>query len=84
MTLQMNNGLKCGSTSKWNNETCREIVDILAKVIRDVMKGYFAGGNFLALSGEASEARKTSEEKELVFIKILVNDKNRFVPRMFL
>ena len=84
MTLQMNNGLKCGSTSKWNNETCREIVDILAKVIRDVMKSYFAGGNFLALSGDASEARKTSEEKELVFIKILVNDKNRFVPHMFL
>ena len=50
----MNNGLKFGSTDKWNNKACREIVDILAKVIRDVMKGYFAGGNFLAFSGDAT------------------------------
>ena len=84
MTLQMNNGLKFGSTDKWNNQACREIVDILAEVIRDIMKGYFREGNFLALSGDASEARKTSEEKELVFGKILVKGKNGYVPCMFL
>ena len=48
------------------------------------MKGYFADRNFLALSGDASEARKTFEEKELVFGEILVNDKNGFVSCMFL
>lgn len=80
----MNNGLKFGSTDKWNNKTFREIVDILAKVIRDFMKGYFAEVHFLALSGDASESRKTSEEKKLVFRKILVNGKNGFVQWMFL
>ena len=82
ITLPMKNGLKFGSTDKWNNKTFREIVDILAKVIRDFMKGYFAEGNFLALSGDASESRKT-EEKKLVFRKILVNGKNGFAQCMF-
>ena len=80
----MNNGLKFGSTDKWKNEACREIGDILAKVIRDVMKGYFTDRNFLALSGDASEARKASEEKELNFGNIFVNGKNGFIPSMFL
>ena len=66
MTLQMNNELKFGTTDKWNNEACREIVDILAEVFKDIMKGYFTDRNFLALSGDASVARKTSEGKELV------------------
>ena len=84
MTLQLNNGLKFGLSDKQNNEACRQIVDILAKVIRDAMKGYLVDGNFLALSEDASEAKKTSEEKELVFGKILVNGKNGFVLCIFL
>ena len=84
MNLQMRNGLRFGTTDKTNNESCREMVDILADVIRDVIKGFFADGHFLSLSGDASEARKTSEEKELVFGKIMVKGHTGFVPCTFL
>ena len=58
MTLQMKNGIKFGSTDKWNKEACRDIDDKLDEVIRDIMKVYFTDGNFLALSGDGSETRK--------------------------
>ena len=70
-------------SDKWNDRACTKVVDILAEVIRD-MRSYFQDGHFLSLSGDASEARKTSEEKELVFGKILLNMKNGFTPCMFL
>ena len=84
MELQMRNGIPFGTVDKVNNKSCREMVDIISEVIMDIMKGYFEKGNFLSMSGDASEARKTAEEKELVFGKLLVNGHNGFVPCTFL
>ena len=84
MDLQMRNGVRFGTTDKINNFACVEMVDIICEVIVDMMKGFFKNANFVSLTGDASEARKTSEEKELVYGKLLVEGFKGYVPCTFL
>ena len=80
----MHNGLKFGSSDKLNNKACSEIVNVIAAVIVDCLMDYFKDCNFIRASADASEAHKTSEEKELVFGKVIIKGYNGSVPCCFL
>ena len=82
--FQMRNGLKFGSADKLNDKACSEIVNVIATVIVDCLTDYFKECNFITASADASEARKTSEEKELVFGKVIIKGYNGVVPCCFL
>ena len=82
--LQVDNGVKLGSTDKLNHMTCAEMVDILAEVIREMVGAAINSGHFISLSADASEAQKTSEEKELVYGKVVVNGDIKTLPCTFL
>ena len=82
--LQMFNGLKFGSVDKLNDKVCSEIVNVIAAVIVGCLTDYFKEYNFITASVGASEPRKTSEEKELVFGKVIIKGYNGAVPCCFL
>ena len=67
--LQMEIGIKFGTTDKINDNACAEMAVIIGDVLSDIVKEYTE--RFMSISCAASEARKTSEEKELVYAKIL-------------
>ena len=66
----MKNGLRFDTTDKINEEACAcaEIMDVINEVVREIIKEYLEKSKFLSLSCDASEARKTSEEKKLVYM----------------
>ena len=68
--LQKDSRLKLSYNDKLNTKTPVEMAGILCKVIM--------------LTADASEARKTGESKELVFVKMLENGYQGFVPINFL
>ena len=84
MELQMKNGVKFGLTDKCDAKACAEFIDVLLEVVQNFMKKFIGNSKFISLSGDASEARKTSSEKELVFCKILVKGFNGYIPCTFL
>ena len=84
MELQMKNGVKFGSTDKCDAKACAEFIDVLLEVVQNFMKKFIGNSKFIPLSGDASEARKTSSEKELVFCKILVKGFKGYIPCTFL
>ena len=47
-------------------------VDVISEVVREIIKEYLGKSKFMSVSCDASEVRKTSEEKELVYAKILI------------
>ena len=66
MKTVRNKWLKFGSTSK----LC-EIIDILCDVVKERVKRPFENSHFISLPGDACKARKTSEEKEIIFAKVV-------------
>ena len=73
--LQMHNGSKFGSADKLNDKACSEIVNVIATVIVDCLTDYFKECNFITASTDTCEAHKTSEEKELVFQKVMIQSR---------
>ena len=82
--LQKDSGLKLSYNDKLNMKTAVEMKVILFEVILSRVWDYCSKSNFFSLSGDASEARETGKSKELVFLKILVNGYQGFVPVNFL
>ena len=80
----MRNDLKFGSADKLNDKACSEIVNVIVAVIVACLTDYFKECNFITASADASEACKTSEEKELVFGKVIIKGHNGVVPCCFL
>ena len=76
-------GMKLGSSDKLNRFACVEMIDILAEVVTDISKQLIQKSHFISLASDASEARKTSEEKELIFSKVLIRGYKGFVPCTF-
>lgn len=64
---------------KVNEMTCAEMIDVLAEVVMDHMRGIGKKSNYLAFSADASEANKTSEEQKLVFGKVVTWGDRGFV-----
>ena len=60
------------------------LVDVISEVVRKIIKEYLEKSKFMPLSYHASEARKTSEEKELVYAKILIKCSEGVFPCSFL
>lgn len=84
MELQVKNGLKLGSTDKINDMSCAEMVDVLADTVSDAIKNFMNAAHFLTLSADGSESRKTSEEKELVYGKVVACGDFGVIPTTFL
>ena len=76
--------MKFGSTDKCDAKACAEFIDVLLEVVQNFMKKSIGNSKFISLSGDASEARKTSSEKELVFCKILIKGFKGYIPCKFL
>ena len=72
MSLQMKNGLRFGTIDKINVKACTELVDVISEVVREIIKEYLGKSKFMLMCCDASEARKTSEEKELIYATILI------------
>ena len=72
MSLQMKNGLRFGTTDKINVKACAEMVEVISEVVCKIIKEYLGKSKFMLVSCDASETGKTSEEKELVYAKILI------------
>ena len=82
--LQMKSGIRVSSYDKLNSATATEMATILCEIISQEITKYCTTGCFMSVSGDASEARKTAEAKELVFVKLLAKGDNGFLPVSFL
>ena len=82
--LQRRNGVKAGSTDKLNKTVCVEMIDILAEVIREMMKDYLEKARFVSVSEDGSQAWKTGKEKDLIYGKFLVRGDVGLSPSTFL
>lgn len=82
--LQKKSGAKISSSDKLNSHTATEMATILCEVMTSDIKTICQEGKFASLTGDGSEARKTSEAKELVFLKLLAKGWNGYVPVTFL
>ena len=80
IALQKNNGARITSNNKVNHVACGEFAEIIAEVVHDFVKDLIEKSNFATISGDASEARKTSEEKELVFSRLIASGCHGVVP----
>lgn len=78
--MQERNGLKICSNTKTSCQACVEFLEALAFVIKEKTKECISNSNFLTISADGSEARKTREEKELVFGKVCVKSEAGLVP----
>ena len=63
---------------------CAEFIDVLLEVVQNFMKKFIGNSKFISLTGDGSEARKTSSEKKLVFCKVLVKGFKGYIPCTFL
>ena len=59
------------SKSKVNNKAAREMVSCLAEVVTNFVSRKIKESKFISLGCDGSEARKTHDEKELVYCKIV-------------
>ena len=80
MKLQKNNDLGLMSLDKINDVVCAEFAEIIAEVIQDKIVEFINQSRFHTTSGDASEPRKTTEDKELVFLKFLADGFKGIVP----
>ena len=80
MKLQKNNGLGLMSLDKINHVACAKFAEIIAEVIQDKIAEFINQSRFHTISGDASESRKTTEDKELVFLKFLADGFKGIVP----
>ena len=71
--LQKAKGLPIKSANKINDKACVELADIIFDVVKDKVSYFVNQSRFSTISGDASEARKTTEEKELVFLFYLLH-----------
>ena len=74
--LQIRNRVNISSeTHKLNRMMCAELITILAEVVRELIKELLASEttHFVCLAGDGTDARKTREEKESVYLKCLAN-----------
>ena len=71
--LQKAKGLPIISANKINDKACVELADIIFDVVKDKVSYFINQSRFSTISGFASEARKTTEEKELVFLFYLLH-----------
>ena len=60
------------------------MAEILCNIIMSKVQDFCSKSNFFTLTADANEATKTGEEKELVFVKMLANGHQGFVPVNFL
>ena len=58
---------------KINHVACAEFAKIIAEVIQDKIAEFINQSWFHTISGNTSESRKTTEDKELVFLKFLAD-----------
>ena len=84
VNLQRRNGVKAGSTDKFNKTVCIEMIDVLAEVISEMMKDYLELARLVSVSGDGNKAWKTGEEKELIYGKCLVRGDVGLFPCTFL
>ena len=68
--LQKKNGLRV-SESKANKHTAREMVAILAEVVSELVAEKVKESQFMSVGSDGSEARKTRDEKEMVYGKVV-------------
>ena len=61
---------------------CAELINILASVVREMVKELIISDatHFICLTGDGTEARKTCEEKELVYAKFLAQGEKGHAP----
>ena len=80
MKLQKSNGLSLMSLDKVTHVACAEFAEIIAEVIQDKIAEFINQSQFHTISGDASESRKTTEDKELVFLKFLADGFKGIIP----
>lgn len=71
INMQRKNGVKFIS-GKDDKYSCAIFVDCIADTIRNDMKQMLSNVNFMSGEMDGSEARKTKEEKELVYCKVVI------------
>ena len=64
VNLQRRNGVKAGSTDKFNKTVCIEMIDVLVEVISEMMKDYLEKTRLVSVSGDGSQPWKKGEGKE--------------------
>ena len=74
VNLQKENGLKFlqGKVSK---QACKEFMKILARIVRSDITKILDSAKFVSALSDGSEARKTKEEKELVYVRCVTKNK---------
>lgn len=72
--LQKKNGVQFVSKgAKSNDKSCREFIQYLASAMREDMKAMLKCANLFSCEMDGTEARKTRDEKELIYVKLVVN-----------
>lgn len=69
--MQKRNGVTFLSR-KDDHHACAEFVHFLAESIKSDIKCILSSANFISAEMDGSEARKTKEEKELVYVKVVI------------
>lgn len=72
------------ANGKLISTTAAEMASSLCEVITSTMTDYCDESKFTLLSGDGSEARKSVEARELVFLKLLAKAFSGYVPVTFL
>ena len=72
------------ANGKLISTTAAEMASSLCEVITSTMIDYCDESKFTLLSGDGSEARKSVEARELVFLKLLAKEFSGYVPVTFL
>ena len=72
--LQKSNGLKF-LQGKTHRKTCAELIECLADVVRSDLKGILHNANFYSSLFDGSQPKKTYSEKELLYVKVLIQGK---------
>ena len=68
--LQKANGLPIMFANKINDKAFAELAEIISEDVKGKVSYFINQSRFSTISGDPSTARKTGEEKELVFLKI--------------
>ena len=70
--LQKKNGVQFMVDGKDSDKRCRDFISYLASAMRDDIKNILNCANLFSIEQDGTEPKKTKEEKELVYIKIVV------------
>ena len=68
------------SADKINDKACAELTEMIFEVVKDKILSFINQSWFSRISGDANEARKTGEEKVLVFLKFLADGFKGVLP----